>query len=88
MQHFKAPVILIHPSSLSKQQTLLELAWKLDDLSRLSTDGQRILVEVVAMKELHTDETTTAAAAASNIAKRLSLLYQSLQEFVRGICCY
>ena len=54
MQHFKAPVILIHPNSSSKQQTLLKLAWKLDDLSRLSTHGQRILVAVVSMKELHT----------------------------------
>lgn len=64
----------------SKQSTLLELAWKLDDLSRLSTDGRKLLVEIVSLKELLTSEITS-----TNIGKRLSQLYESLQAFVKGI---
>ena len=66
----------------SKEKTLLELAWKLDDLSRLSTDGRKMLVEMVSLKDLLPDRTTNIAA--KNIVRRLVQLHQSLFAYIRG----
>lgn len=40
--------------------TLLDLAWKVDDLSRLSTSGRSALVEISSLKELFEDANTMA----------------------------
>ena len=66
----------------TREQTLLDLAWKVDDLSRLSTTSRNALVEISSLKELFEDANTNMIVR--NIGRRLSLLRVLLTTFVKG----
>ncbi len=64
----------------AKENTLLNLAWKVDDLSRLSTDGRSMLIEVASIKD------TGCSIISANAARRLTKLHEKLVEFLKGAC--
>lgn len=61
----------------------MNLAWTVDDLSRLSQSGRTLLVELVIIKEMLEDWTTDLVA--KNVARRLTQLHLSLITFIKGI---
>ena len=71
-------------SGCAKETTLLDLAWKVDDLSRLSSSGRLLLTEVVSIKELL--EKPNPDITGSNVARRLNNLQERLVELVKGEC--
>ena len=64
-----------------QQKTLIDLAWKLDDLSRLSQNGRALLVDVTTKIELLEKETTDFVFA--NIPRQLTRLCEQLIMFVK-----
>ena len=64
------------------ERTLLDLAWKVDDLSRLSTSGRSLLMESVCLIELL--QSPNVDVVCSNVAKRLTKLQERLKDFVKG----
>ena len=70
----------------TREQTLLELAWKVDDLSRLSARARNMLVEMAALKEFIEDENNDLVIG--NVGRRLSQLHINMTAFVQGISIY
>lgn len=66
----------------AQQKTLGDLAWKVDDLTRLSQNGRALLVDVTTKIELLEDRTTDCASA--NIPRQLTRLREKLIMFVKG----
>ena len=56
----------------AKDKELFSLGWKVDELSHLSDDGRRLVVEVTWLLELLKDNMSDLVAL--NMAKRLSEL--------------
>ena len=71
-------------SGSAKENTLLDLAWKVDELSRLSSSGHSLRTEVVTMKELL--ENPTSDIAGTNAARKLTNLHKGLVDFAKGEC--
>lgn len=71
----------VHGGS-AKQNTLLDLAWKVDELNTLSSNGHSLRTEVVSIKELLDNPNSDILGA--NVARRLTNLHERLVAFVRG----
>ena len=71
-------------SGSAKENTLLDLAWKVDELSRLSSSGHSLRTEVVTMKELL--ENPTSDIAGTNAARKVMNLHKGLVDFAKGEC--
>ena len=52
-------------SGSAKEKTLLNLAWKVDDLSRLNQSGRQLLVDVTTKVEMIDDESTDIVTTTS-----------------------
>ena len=65
----------------ASEKILLDLAWKVDDLSRLSSNGRALLTEIMCMNELLQNPNNIISA---NVARKLSKLQEKLKEFVKG----
>lgn len=76
--HYSSKVI----SGSASEKTLLDLAWKVDDLSRLSGNGPTMLTEIMCIVELL--QSPNLDDVGSNVARRLTKLQDRLVEFVRG----
>ena len=70
----------------TQQKTLLDLAWKLDDLSRLSQDGRALSVDIQSLLERLED--TALDYVASNIPRQLTRLQEKLAVFLKGKLFY
>lgn len=70
-------------SGSAKEKTLVNLAWEVDDLSRLSQSGRHLLVELGTVSDLLEDASTNLVQI--NVARRLTQLRQTLLTFVKGI---
>ena len=66
----------------AKDKELFSLRWKVDELSHLSDDGRRLVVEVTRLLELLKDSMSDLVAL--NMAKRLSELSKSLEILLKG----
>ena len=66
----------------TQQKTLLDLAWKLDDLSRLSQDGRALSVDIQSLLE-HLEESAFDYVA-SNIPRQLTRLQEKLIAFLKS----
>ena len=66
----------------AKDKELFSLGWKVDELSHLSDDGRRLVVEVTRLLELLKDSMSDLVAL--NMAKRLSELSKSLEILLKG----
>ena len=66
----------------ARDKELLNLGWKVDELSHLSEDGRNIMVEVTRVLELLNDDKSDLVAL--NMAKRLSELSVSLETMLKG----
>ena len=71
-------------SGSAKENTLLDLAWNVDELSRLSSSGHSLRTEVVTMKELL--ENPTSDIDGANAARKLTNLHKGLVDFTKGEC--
>ena len=69
-------------SGSASEKTLLDLAWKVDDLSRLSTNGRSLLMEIVCWIELL--QSANVDVVCSYVAERLTKLQERLKKFVKG----
>ena len=67
----------------SHEKTLLQLAWNLDDLQRLSALGREIRTELAVLMDILQD-VSDADIIALNIARRVALMQKNLLEFVKG----
>ena len=59
---------------------LLDLAWKVDDPSRLSSSGHSLLMEIMCVTGLL--QSLNLDVVSSNVARRLT----KLQERLKGFC--
>ncbi len=66
----------------AQEKTLLQLAWNLDDLSRLSQDGRKLKIEVAAKIKFLQDPNPDLISA--NFPRQLHQLHESLVAFVKG----
>ena len=69
-------------SGSASEKMLLDLAWKVDDLSRLSSSGRSLLMEIMCVTELL--QSLNLDVVSSNIARRLTKLQERLKGFVKG----
>ena len=71
-------------SRSAKDKELFSLGWKVDELSHLSDDGRRLMVEVTRLFELLNDKSDLVAL---NMANRLSELSKLLEMMLKGTSC-
>ena len=67
----------------ASEKKIVQLAWNVDDLNRLSSLGRSMRTEVVSLKEVLEDSSTDIIAL--NIARKLCDLKKKLSEFVKGV---
>lgn len=65
------------------EKKLLQMAWDVDDLSRLSTSGRSLRTEVITLKEMLEDPSSDILTL--NVARRLCTLKNKLSDFVKGV---
>lgn len=66
----------------TQEKTLIDLAWKLDDLPRLSQNGRTLLVDDTTKIQLLEDQTTDFVSA--NIPWQWTQVCEQLIMFVKG----
>ena len=71
-------------SGVSHEKTLLNLAWNVDDLQKLSAGGRVLRTDLATLKDVLED--ADADIIALNVAKKLTLVHKKLLEFVKGKC--
>ncbi len=69
----------------SHEKTLLNLAWNVDDLQKLSAGGRVLRTDLATLKDVLED--ADADIIALNVAKKLTLVHKKLLEFVKGKLC-
>ena len=80
MMHISAKV-----RSGSHEKTLLNLAWNVDDLQKLSASGRVLHTDLATLKDVL--ENADANIIALNVAKKVSLVQKKLLELVKGELC-
>ena len=68
----------------STTKVLHTLAWNIDDLSRLSDEGSKIIVELQSIRDI----AKSRAMELSNIPKRLNSLRERLLSILQGVYCF
>ena len=67
----------------ASEKKVVQLAWNVDDLNRLSSLGRSMRTEVISLKEILEDSSTDIVAL--NVAGKLYDLKKRLSEFVKGV---